>query len=92
MNIATIILTSPDKGGPAQPLLEAKGLRKHFKLPGGGFGRPAAKVHAVDGVSFAVAKGVTLGVVGESGCGKSTTARLAARLIEPYAGELVFDG
>ena len=49
-------------------------------------------VHAVDGISFSVARGETVGVVGESGCGKSTTARLIARLIEPDAGELVFDG
>ncbi|MBC7662601.1 MAG: ATP-binding cassette domain-containing protein, partial [Caulobacter sp.] len=81
-----------DKGGPAQPLLTVTGLRKHFALPGGFFRRNAAKVRAVDGVSFTVAKGETLGVVGESGCGKSTTARLVARLIEPDAGELVFDG
>jgi len=82
----------PDIGGPAQPLLSVTGLRKHFALPGGLLKRNAAKVRAVDGVSFTVAKGETLGVVGESGCGKSTTARLVARLIEPDAGELVFDG
>jgi peptide/nickel transport system ATP-binding protein len=85
-------LALPDRGGPAQPLLSVTGLRKHFALPGGWFRRNAAKVRAVDGVSFSVAKGETLGVVGESGCGKSTTARLVARLIEPDAGELVFDG
>ena len=85
-------LATPDRGGPAQPLLSVTGLRKHFALPGGWFGRNTAKVRAVDGVSFTVAKGETLGVVGESGCGKSTTARLVARLIEPDAGELVFDG
>ena len=88
-------LASPDKGGPAQPLLIADGLRKHFALKAGWaglFGRPAPQVRAVDGVSFQVAKGETLGVVGESGCGKSTTARLVARLIEPDAGEIVFDG
>jgi peptide/nickel transport system ATP-binding protein len=88
-------LASPDKGGPAQPLLIAEGLRKHFALKGGWaglFGRPAAQVRAVDGVSFQLAKGETLGVVGESGCGKSTTARLVARLIAPDAGSLIFDG
>ena len=85
-------LALPDKGGPAQPLLSVTGLRKHFALPGAFFKRHRAKVRAVDGVSFTVAKGETLGVVGESGCGKSTTARLVARLIEPDAGELVFDG
>ena len=82
-------LALPDKGGPAQPLLSVAGLRKHFALPGGLLKRNAAKVRAVDGVSFPVAKGETLGVVGESGCGKSTTARLVARLIEPDAGEAV---
>ena len=85
-------LALPDRGGPGQPLLIANGLRKHFALPGGLLKRSAAKVRAVDGVSFTVGKGETLGVVGESGCGKSTTARLVARLIEPDAGELVFDG
>ena len=85
-------LALPDTGGPGQPLLIANGLRKHFALPGGLLKRSAAKVRAVDGVSFTVGKGETLGVVGESGCGKSTTARLVARLIEPDAGELVFDG
>jgi peptide/nickel transport system ATP-binding protein len=85
-------LATPDRGGPAQPLLSVTGLRKHFRLTGGFLNRHAAKVRAVDGVSFTVAKGETLGVVGESGCGKSTLARLVARLIEPDAGELVFDG
>ncbi len=78
-----------DRGGPAQPLLIAKDLRKHFKVKGGA---PGAVVRAVDGVSFNVFKGETLGVVGESGCGKSTLARLLLHLIEPDAGELVFDG
>jgi peptide/nickel transport system ATP-binding protein len=54
--------------------------------------RKPRHVHAVDGVSFDVAKGETLGIVGESGCGKSTTARLLARLLPADAGELVFDG
>jgi peptide/nickel transport system ATP-binding protein len=82
-------MSTPDRGGPAQPLLRVNGLRKAFDV-GRGFRR--ARLQAVDGVSFEVAKGETLGVVGESGCGKSTTARLVARLIEPDAGELVFDG
>jgi len=77
---------SRDRGGPAQPLLTASGLRKHFPLKRG------AVVKAVDGISFEVRKGETLGVVGESGCGKSTTARLLMRLIEPDAGDIVFDG
>jgi peptide/nickel transport system ATP-binding protein len=89
-------LASPDLGGPAQPLLMVRGLRKHFPVRGGGLGallgRGVQTVRAVDGVDFDVAKGETLGVVGESGCGKSTTARLVARLLAPDAGELIFDG
>ncbi|HEY0418501.1 MAG TPA: oligopeptide/dipeptide ABC transporter ATP-binding protein [Acetobacteraceae bacterium] len=69
------------------PLLEVAGLAKHF--PGGGRGRA---VRAVDGVSFAIAPGETLALVGESGCGKSTTSRLALRLIEPTAGTVRFAG
>jgi peptide/nickel transport system ATP-binding protein len=73
-------------------LLIVRGLRKRFALRRGWFERARPEVHAVDGVGFSVAKGETLGIVGESGCGKSTTARLVARLIEPDAGEVVFDG
>jgi len=79
-----------DRGGPAQPLLEVRHLRKDFTVRGQGFARTTLR--AVDDVSFTVAKGETLGVVGESGCGKSTTARLIARLVEPDGGEIVFDG
>ena len=81
-----------DRGGPAQPLLIVRDLSKRFAVRGSAFAGKRQHVHAVDGVSFTVAKGETLGVVGESGCGKSTTARLIARLVEPDGGELVFDG
>jgi peptide/nickel transport system ATP-binding protein len=81
-----------DRGGPAQPLLTVAGLRKHFAVRGGFLNRRIGTVHAVDDISFAVRKGETLGIVGESGCGKSTTARLLMRLIEPDAGEVIFDG
>ncbi|HYG86765.1 MAG TPA: oligopeptide/dipeptide ABC transporter ATP-binding protein [Azospirillum sp.] len=82
---------APDVGGPHQPLLEVRNLTKHFPVRGPLWGaKPVAR--AVDGVSFAVAKGETLGVVGESGCGKSTTARLLMRLINPDSGTLTFDG
>ena len=74
------------------PLLEARGLRKHFPLRGGVLQRTRAWVRAVDDVSFEVAPGETLGIVGESGCGKSTLARLLLRLIEPDAGVVRFDG
>ena len=81
-----------DRGGPAQPLLLVENLRKHFPVRGGLLNRKVATVQAVDDVSFAIRKGETLGIVGESGCGKSTTARLLMRLIEPDAGATVFDG
>ncbi len=83
---------SQDRGGPAQPLLHLEGLVKHFPIKGGLLGRTVATVRAVDGIGFNVAKGETLGIVGESGCGKSTTARLLMRLLDPDAGTMVFDG
>ncbi|NCY26730.1 MAG: ATP-binding cassette domain-containing protein, partial [Alphaproteobacteria bacterium] len=81
-----------DRGGPAQPLLALRGLTKHFPIKGGLFGNTVATVRAVDGVSFEVMKGETLGIVGESGCGKSTTARLLVQLLGLDAGSMVFDG
>jgi peptide/nickel transport system ATP-binding protein len=85
-------MSPDDRGGPAQPLLGLKGLKKHFPIRGGMLGKAVATVRAVDGVTFHVKKGETLGIVGESGCGKSTTARLLMRLLDPNAGEMVFDG
>jgi peptide/nickel transport system ATP-binding protein len=82
----TQLPTTPDRGGPGTPLLQARTLTKHFPLGGG------AVVRAVDGVDFAVMKGETLGVVGESGCGKSTTARVVMQLIPQDKGEMLFDG
>jgi len=81
-----------DKGGPAQPLLSVKSLVKHFALQKDFLGRSTGVVRAVDDIDFDVFKGETLGVVGESGCGKSTTARLLMNLIERNAGEIIFDG
>jgi peptide/nickel transport system ATP-binding protein len=75
-----------------QPLLTVRGLTKHFPLTAGLFGRSAGSVRAVDDVSFLVYRGETLGIVGESGCGKSTTSRLIMQLMRPTAGEVIFDG
>jgi oligopeptide transport system ATP-binding protein len=75
-----------------EPLLRVNELVKDFLLKGGLLGREVGKVHAVDHVSFEVERGETLGVVGESGCGKSTTGRCILRLIEPSSGEIWFAG
>ena len=73
-------------------LLQVNDLTKHFPLSGGFFGRSAGVVRAVDSISFEVAPGETLGIVGESGCGKSTTARLLVNLIEPDSGQVILEG
>jgi oligopeptide/dipeptide ABC transporter ATP-binding protein len=73
-------------------LLEAHKLTKHFPIRRGLFGTGEGVVHAVDGVSFTIEAGRTLGVVGESGCGKSTTAKLVLKLEEPTSGEIRFEG
>src|SRR3954465_5799341 len=74
------------------PLVEARHLTKHFIVRQGYLKRKAATVRAVDSVSFVVNKGETLGVVGESGCGKSTMARCVMRLLDPTGGKVIFDG
>ncbi len=75
-----------------EPVLAVSGLRKHYPLRGGFPGRGGGTVRAVEDVSFAIAEGETLGLVGESGCGKSTVARAVLRLIEPTSGTIRLDG
>ena len=74
------------------PLFEARNLTKHFPVRRGFLAKPLGVVRAVDGVNFSIGTGKTLGVVGESGCGKTTTAKLVLRLENPTGGSLLFDG
>ena len=76
----------------ASPLLQVRDLVKYFPVHGGALQRVVGQVKAVDGVSFDIERGETLGLVGESGCGKTTVGRLILRLIEPTAGTITFDG
>jgi oligopeptide/dipeptide ABC transporter ATP-binding protein len=75
-----------------KPLIQVRDLKKHFPVRRGIFSRVQAHVKAVDGVSFQINEGETLGLVGESGCGKTTTGRTLLRLQEPTSGEIRFDG
>jgi peptide/nickel transport system ATP-binding protein len=74
------------------PLLQVNDLRKYFPIRGGLFGGKSGRVHAVDGVSFEIARGETLSLVGESGCGKSTVGRAILRLFDITSGQVVLDG
>ena len=84
--------TTAERPSPGPALLSVRDLTKHFPIRSGIFGRATGTVRAVDGVSFDIAPGETLGLVGESGCGKTTTGRAVLRLIEPTAGSIHFDG
>jgi peptide/nickel transport system ATP-binding protein/oligopeptide transport system ATP-binding protein len=85
--------TVGSSGVPGDPLLRVTGLTKYFPVTRGViFRQKVGAVQAVDGISFSVASGETLGLVGESGCGKTTTGRLLNRLLEPTSGQIVFDG
>ena len=77
---------------PEETLLQVQNLRTHFRMPRPHLLAPAPVVFAVDGISFEVARGITFGLVGESGCGKSTTALSVLRLVEPTSGSIFFDG
>ena len=76
----------------AEPLLKVENLTKHFPIRRGLFSQVVGQVRAVDGVSFEIAPGEVLGLVGESGCGKTTTGRCILRLVEPTSGRVLFDG
>ncbi|MCS6854759.1 MAG: ABC transporter ATP-binding protein [Elioraea sp.] len=76
----------------SRPLLEVYNLKKHFPIRAGFFSGVTGYVYAVDGVSFTIARGETLALVGESGCGKSTVGRTVLRLLEPTAGQVLLDG
>jgi len=78
--------------GSAGPLVEVRGLKKHFPIHTGVFSQVSGHVYAVDGVSFAIGRGETLGLVGESGCGKSTVGRTLLKLLEPTEGQILVHG
>ena len=91
-SVASPVVRSPVSGTGAAPVLELRDLAVHFPIRRGLFQRVVGHVKAVDGVSLAIGAGETLALVGESGCGKTTLARAALRLIEPTAGQVLLAG
>ncbi|MER6630151.1 dipeptide ABC transporter ATP-binding protein [Streptomyces sp. NPDC000987] len=85
-------VATAENAAPGETLLKVTGLQKHFPIKKGLLQRQVGAVHAVDGLDFEVKSGETLGVVGESGCGKSTMGRLITRLLEPTGGRIEFEG
>jgi len=83
---------SPTRAAVGAPLVEVEDLVKHFPIRGGVLQRTVNVVQAVDGVSFTIRRGETLGLAGESGCGKTTVGRVLLRLIDPTSGTIRFDG
>lgn len=80
------------KAASSEYLLEVRDLKKYFPIKGGLFSKVVGYVKAVDGVSFKIKRGTTMGLVGESGCGKSTTGRTILRLMEKTSGDIIYDG
>src|SRR6266571_9095406 len=93
--LGRVLACRPSAGGrrvTGEPLLEVRDLKKHFPIHTGVFSRVSDSVYAVDGVSFHIDRGETLGLVGESGCGKSTVGRTLLKLLEPTAGKIKVRG